>query len=89
MFEQGPAIVILIYSQTHKTVEDDDCKTQFMILKSSIIMKHSNCAVYTDTNLLKCRIPISNVYKFHCKIKIFLNFLYFLYLRLNVYLSGI
>ena len=78
MFEQGPAIVILIYSQTHKTVEDDDCKTQFMILKSSIIMKHiSNCAVYTDTNLLKCRIPISNVYKFHCKIKIFLNFFVF------------
>ena len=52
---------ILIYSKTHKTLEEDNFQAQFMILKSLIIMKHSNCAVYTDTHLLKNDIQATNV----------------------------
>ena len=42
-----------MYSKAHKTLKEDDFQTQFMILRSSMIMEHSNCAVYTDTHLLK------------------------------------
>ena len=65
---------ILIYSKTHKTLKEDDFQAQFMILKSLIIMKHSNCAVQTDIHLLKkdiqatkCRFPNSLFMSFKVK----------------------
>ena len=50
-----------MYSKAHKTLKEDDFQTQFMILRSSMIMEHSNCAVYTDTHLLKKDIQATNV----------------------------
>ena len=44
---------LLKIKHSHKTVrQQDDCRTQGMILNSPINMKYSNCAVFTDPSLL-------------------------------------